>query len=38
MATLGEELSITLHVLDDENVEQEKEFFAKAMQTLKNLP
>lgn len=38
IATLGEELSITLHVLDDENIEKEKLLFAKAMQTLKNIP
>lgn len=38
IATLGDELCITMHVLDDKNVEKEKLFFAKAIHTLKNIP
>lgn len=37
IATLGEEICITMHVMDDEDVEKEKKFFAKAIQTLKSI-
>lgn len=37
IATLGEELCVTMHVVKDENIEKEKLFFSKAMHTLKNI-
>lgn len=37
IATFGGELCITMHVMDDEQVNNEKRIFAKAIQTLKSM-
>lgn len=37
IATLGEETCITMHVMDDENVKNERRIFEKAIQTLKEI-
>lgn len=37
IATLGREINITMHVMDDDNIEKEKEFFTKAIQILKGI-
>ncbi len=37
IATLGDEMCISKHVMEDENVENEKKLFAKAIQILKSI-
>lgn len=38
IATLGNEMCITMHVIEDEYIEREKAYFAKAMRILKEIP
>lgn len=37
IATLGEEICITMHAMDDEKLEKEKDFFNKAIQILRSI-